>query len=107
MTSTHTQAESDPNFDNEERAEIPGAGRSADGRFAPDNSVRRKQARPARMRELRRALALAATPKDLVEVLRSLRDLAIGGDVRAAKGKPPRALPPELPEDPADRSGAA
>ena len=63
----------------------PPGGRTADGRFAPGNSVRRQQTRAARMRELRHALAEAATPEDLREVLRTLRDLAVAGDIRAAK----------------------
>ncbi len=115
MTPTHTSDPPDPNLTVRSASGWTPDGRTPDGRFAPGNRFRRETARPARMRELRQALAEAATPEDLREVLRSLRDLAIGGDVRAAKvyldhvaGKPPtagrplRVAPPEPVADPAE-----
>jgi hypothetical protein len=74
-------------------------GRDIDGRFAAGNKHSLGSAGNRRPRELRAALIEAATPEKVKAVEESLHELAVGGDVAAAKvwldhvvGKPVQAV---------------
>jgi hypothetical protein len=74
-------------------------GRQSDGRFATGNKHSLGHAGNRRQRELRAALIEAATPEKVKAVEEALHELAVGGDVAAAKvwldhvvGKPVQAL---------------
>ena len=73
--------------------------RTLDGRFAPGNAISQGNLGNKRMKELRRALLECATEEKVKAVEESLHELAVGGDVAAAKvwldhvvGKPVQAL---------------
>jgi hypothetical protein len=81
-------------------------GRHLNGRFARGNKVSRGNIGNKRMGELRRAVLDSVSPQDAVNVMKCLYDMAIAGDVQAARvwldhvlGKPPQAVevsgPPE------------
>lgn len=63
----------------------PPEGRDETGRFTPGNKAAKNNRGRARMQELRDALLEAGTPERIAEVEASLREMAIGGDVSAAK----------------------
>jgi hypothetical protein len=74
-------------------------GRHLNGRFAHGNKVSRGNIGNKRMGELRRAIFDSVDPADAVNVMNCLYDMAIAGDVQAAKvwldhvlGKPPQAV---------------
>jgi hypothetical protein len=74
-------------------------GRQLDGRFATGNRISQGNIGNKRMQELRRALLGSTTPEDVQEVGKALLEMAIGGDVAAAKvlldhvvGKPVQAV---------------
>src|SRR6516164_3129532 len=74
-------------------------GRHVNGRFAPGNQAAVGDPGNTRMKELRRALLECATEEKVKAVEESLHELAVGGDVAAAKvwldhvvGKPVQAL---------------
>ena len=74
-------------------------GRHVDGRFTPGNAIGKGNPGNRRQRELRAALIEAATPEKVKAVEESLHELAVGGDVAAAKvwldhvvGKPVQAV---------------
>jgi hypothetical protein len=74
-------------------------GRHVNGRFALGNKVAVGNPGGSRMKELRAALLAAATPEKVKAVEESLHELAVGGDVAAAKvwldhvvGKPLQAV---------------
>ena len=74
-------------------------GRDARGLFQAGNQIAKGHVGNARMRELRRTLVEAATPEKVKAVEESLHELAVGGDVAAAKvwldhvvGKPVQAV---------------
>jgi hypothetical protein len=74
-------------------------GRHVDGRFTPGNAIGKGNPGNRRQRELRAALIEAATPEKVKAVEESLHELAVGGDVAAAKvwldhvvGKPLQAV---------------
>jgi hypothetical protein len=74
-------------------------GRGAKGLFARGNTFATGNPANRRMRELRQALLDCATPEKVREVEASLHELAVGGDVHAARtwlefctGKPPQAV---------------
>ena len=74
-------------------------GRDSRGLFQPGNQIAKGNVGNARMKELRRTLVEAATPEKVKAVEESLHELAVGGDVAAAKvwldhvvGKPVQAL---------------
>jgi hypothetical protein len=74
-------------------------GRNLDGRFAPGNVISQGNLGNKRMKELRRALLECATEEKVKAVEESLHELAVGGDVAAAKvwldhvvGKPLQAV---------------
>jgi hypothetical protein len=74
-------------------------GRDGAGRFAPGNRLAAGNPLAKRMHAHRKALLDSTTPEDVQRVGRRLFDLAVGGDVAAAKvwleyvvGKPPQAL---------------
>jgi hypothetical protein len=74
-------------------------GRQVDGRFATGNKHSLGHAGNRRQRELRAALIEAATPEKVKAVEESLHELAVGGDVAAARvwldhvvGKPLQAV---------------
>jgi hypothetical protein len=74
-------------------------GRQIDGRFATGNKHSLGHAGNRRQRELRAALIEAATPEKVRAVEEALHELAVGGDVAAAKvwldhvvGRPVQAL---------------
>jgi hypothetical protein len=60
-------------------------GRTLDGRFAPRNAISQGNLGNKRMKALRRALLDCATEEKIKAVEKALYDLAIGGDVTAAK----------------------
>jgi hypothetical protein len=59
--------------------------RTLDGRFAPGNAISQGNLGNKRMKELRRALLECATEEKVKAVEESLHELAVGGDVAAAK----------------------
>ena len=74
-------------------------GRHVNGRFAPGNQAAVGNPGNTRMKELRRALLECATEEKVKAVEESLHELAVGGDVAAAKvwldhvvGKPLQAV---------------
>jgi hypothetical protein len=74
-------------------------GRHVDGRFTPGNAIGKGNPGNRRQRELRAALIEAATPEKVKAVEEALYELAVGGDVAAAKvwldhvvGKPVQAV---------------
>ena len=74
-------------------------GRDVDGRFTPGNAIGKGNPGNRRQRELRAALIEAATPEKVKAVEEALHELAVGGDVAAAKvwldhvvGKPLQAV---------------
>ena len=74
-------------------------GRHVDGRFTPGNAIGKGNPGNRRQRELRAALIEAATPEKVKAIEEALHELAVGGDVAAAKvwldhvvGKPVQAL---------------
>jgi hypothetical protein len=74
-------------------------GRHVNGRFAPGNQAAVGNPGNTRMKELRRALLECATEEKVKAVEESLHELAVGGDVAAAKvwldhvvGKPVQAV---------------
>jgi hypothetical protein len=83
---------------NEPSPAVPN-GRHLDGRFAAGNRAAVGHVSNARMKELRRALLDCATEEKVKAVEESLHELAVGGDVAAAKvwldhvvGKPLQAV---------------
>src|SRR6516165_11000761 len=74
-------------------------GRHVDGRFTPGNAIGKGNPGNRRQRELREALLECATPEKVKAVEEALHELAVGGDVAAAKvwldhvvGKPLQAV---------------
>jgi hypothetical protein len=74
-------------------------GRAAGGRFAPQNRYGKGNPNTRRAHELRAAVLSATTEIDVVEVVAKLKELALGGDVAAAKtyldhilGRPAQAV---------------
>src|SRR5262249_47427828 len=79
--------------------DVSANGRDSKGLFAPGNTIAKGNVGNARMKELRRALLDCATPEKVKAVEESLHELAVGGDVAAAKvwldhvvGKPVQAV---------------
>jgi hypothetical protein len=64
---------------------IPRDGRDETGRFVTGNRAARGNRGRAKMQELRDALLEAGTPARVLEVEAAVREMAIGGDVSAAK----------------------
>ena len=80
-------------------------GRLPDGRFGAGNTISQGNVGNKRMKELRRALLDAVTPEDVQAVAKTLKELAVAGDVPACKvlldhviGKPVQALELSGPE---------
>jgi hypothetical protein len=74
-------------------------GRDTSGRFVPGNKCSKGHAYHKRIHNLRRAIIAASTPKDIIEIIQKLAELAKTGDVAAAKvyldyvvGRPPRMI---------------
>jgi hypothetical protein len=87
-------------------------GRDIDGRFAAGNKLSLGNAGNRRQRELRTALVEAATPEKVRAVEESLHEVAVGGDVAAAKvwldhvvGKPVQAVELSGPDGFGSREG--
>jgi hypothetical protein len=81
-------------------------GRNLNGHFAPGNRIGKGNLGNKRMAELRRALLDSATPDRVKAVAEALYEMAVGGDVSAAKvwleftvGKPVQAVELSTPED--------
>jgi hypothetical protein len=74
-------------------------GRDTSGRFVAGNKCSTGHAYHTRIHNLRRAIIAASTPKDIMEIVQKLAELAKAGDVAAAKvyldyvvGRPPRMI---------------
>lgn len=80
-------------------------GRDGRGLFAPGNKIAKGNVMARRMAELRQVALDTETPEQVSEVFVRLRELALEGDVAAAKtyltftiGRPPQALELSGPE---------
>jgi hypothetical protein len=83
-------------------AEPPSNGRGADGRFTPGNKAAAGNPFHRAVAARRKALLEAIGPEDVAAVARKLRDMALAGDVPAAKvllsyvvGRPAEAVDPD------------
>jgi hypothetical protein len=77
--------------------EIPTRG--PNGRFLPGNRLAKGNPAARRAQSLRFALLRAVKPSDLTQIVEKLIQLAIGGDVQAAKLVLDRVLGPLVPID--------
>lgn len=74
-------------------------GRDSNGRFLPGNRLAKGNPAARRAQSLRFALMRAVTPAELTEIVKKLIQLAIAGDVQAAKLILDRVLGPAVPID--------
>jgi hypothetical protein len=71
-----------------------GNGRGPRGRFAPGNAFAKGNPHAAKVAKLRTAALNAVKPKELAAVVRKLLELALAGDVAAAREVLSRCLGP-------------
>ena len=85
-------------FEVKTMSELPstsgGNGRQAGGRFGPGNRFSKGNPHAAKVAKLRSAALAAVTQKDLRGIVRKLCDLALAGDVAAAREVLQRCLGP-------------
>ena len=74
-------------------------GRGPRGRFAPGNGFAKGNPHAARVARLRSAALAAVKPSELRAVIRKLLELALAGDVAAAREVLQRTLGPPLEVD--------
>jgi hypothetical protein len=89
-------------------------GRDTSGRFVVGNKCSNALTYHKRIYNLRRAIIAASTPKDIMEIVQKLAELAKAGDVAAAKvyldyvvGRPPRMIELTVDTGGYDAAGAA
>lgn len=78
--------------ENPSLAEINGRGQN--GRFLPGNQLGKGNPHGVRVARLRSAVMKAVTPEEMRSVIRKLLELALAGDVHAAKVLLDRAIGP-------------
>lgn len=76
-----------------------GNGRGPRGRFGPGNKIAKGNPHAVRVAKLRTAALSAIKPKELAAVIRKLLELALAGDVAAAREVFQRTLGPAVELD--------
>ncbi len=83
--SANGSRKTDPKSTKPDKSEAATSGRDAGGRFAPGNAGGPGNPMARKVASLRKALLDSTTPEQIMEVAEKLRQLAIEGDVPAAK----------------------